>query len=77
MRMNGRPNVLVCSWERALDGYWSWVRHHRLPLENNTDHTGSGTGLVSIALRQYLAKLQASGHVEITATDLGETSLIT
>lgn len=50
--------------------------HYRLPSENDTDYIGSGTGLVSIVLRQYLAKSQASGHVEITATDLGESSLI-
>jgi hypothetical protein len=37
-----------------------------------TDRTGSGTGLVSIALRQYLAGTRTRNCVGITATDLGE-----
>jgi hypothetical protein len=34
--------------------------------------TGSGTGLVSIALRQCLVDIKRSGMVDIAATDLGE-----
>jgi hypothetical protein len=43
-------------------------RHHRLQFP------GSGTGLVSIALRQTLQRMDPQrGDVEITATDLGES----
>ena len=43
-----------------------------LPRLFFADHAGSGTGLVSIALRQYLAQVHMKIDVEITATDLGE-----
>jgi hypothetical protein len=57
-------------------GYTSDLRTRQVALHSvgatSTNQIGSGTGLVSIALRQYLAGSSTRNSVEITATDLGE-----
>ena len=45
----------------------------KVPRLAAADEIGSGTGLVSIALRQYLAHVELNNDVNIIATDLGES----